>query len=768
MGLDAYIKKIDKYLAKAEGLPLIVDVQNERDQKDLILHYHVGSTLLLSASDYCARDKMPRLEELLQDLTSKDATMIVSGVTSFLKLQGKEELRQFLRQLLVTWIPGHVIFFTFQCKEYLPITDSRLGRRIVVVDGESKEAADFVLVAPEIPLPGGSEAVMGIHNFPRAAEEGASGKIYVVTEKTKSAFPESMYSLSGVENAYQALAAKDPVTTTLPQSLGTDTQWNSALKLFENKASWADVVDGEFGSRSMLEYGISNYQAFSEDRRWLYFIALKLYGSERNWCLATAAKRACDKDDLILQVYRCLLEKPVKDKDFWDCYASRKAVLREMGSSGAELTSYCKVVFSKGIDAIYYLTDSTQKEQEAIFAYLDQYGEMWERNKLIAIMEKVYPALYQHLSPYRFGSDLLDQYFQDYKHQKVINKVLPWFEAKVGEQAQKREYNYVLQPRSAVLEKLDRKNSQLYFMDAMGVEYLGFILATCKELGLNAKVSVCAANLPSITSRNKEFVELFSDSGHPVVSVKELDDIKHHGKYDYDFYKNSKLPIHLSKELEVIRSVLTKIRGDLTEEKIQRAFMISDHGSSRLAVLHDTENLWEMGERGLHSGRCCPKTDVDEKPELAADAGDFWALANYDRFKGSRKANVEVHGGATLEELCVPVIELTCRGERPEVILMPVDKTASGNGHAPEIQVSFRKKAAVKIFVSANVQDVGILVNGTCYPATECGSNFYQAEMPELKKQGTYYADVYAGDNLIAEKLPFTVKKEGQQEKDLL
>ena len=39
MGLDAYIKKIDKYLAKAEGLPLIVDVQNERDQKDLILHY---------------------------------------------------------------------------------------------------------------------------------------------------------------------------------------------------------------------------------------------------------------------------------------------------------------------------------------------------------------------------------------------------------------------------------------------------------------------------------------------------------------------------------------------------------------------------------------------------------------------------------------------------------------------------------------------------------------------------------------------------------
>ena len=33
------------------------------------------------------------------------------------------------------------------------------------------------------------------------------------------------------------------------------------------------------------------------------------------------------------------------------------------------------------------------------------------------------------------------------------------------------------------------------------------------------------------------------------------------------------------------------------------------------------------------------KDDVDIQPEYATDAGEFWALANYDRFKGSRKAN---------------------------------------------------------------------------------------------------------------------------------
>ena len=279
---------------------------------------------------------------------------------------------------------------------------------------------------------------------------------------------------------------------------------------------------------------------------------------------------------------------------------------------------------------------------------------------------------------------------------------------------------------------------------------------------------MCVSELPSITSRNKEFLDLFADAKYPTVLIKDIDDIKHHGKYDFDFYKNSRLPIHLIKELEVIRSVLVKIKDDLSEGPLQRVFMIADHGASRLAVLHDTENVWEMAEKGQHSGRCCPKSDVDEKPDFAADAGDFWALANYDRFKGSRKANVEVHGGATLEELCVPVIEFSYLAEKPEIVLMSVDKPDAAINEIPIVEVSFRKKAALKIFSTVSLQNVGIIVSGTYYPATELGNNYYRVDMLELKKQDTYYADVCTGDNVIAEKLPFIIKKEGQQERSLL
>ena len=101
------------------------------------------------------------------------------------------------------------------------------------------------------------------------------------------------------------------------------------------------------------------------------------------------------------------------------------------------------------------------------------------------------------------------------------------------------------------------------------------------------------------------------------------------------------------------------------------------------AVINEKENKWEVSEKGIHSGRCCPKTDISEKPQYATEENDFWCLANYDRFKGGRKALVEVHGGATLEEVVVPVI--TIKKKNNSVNCKLVDNKP--------IMVSFKKKS---------------------------------------------------------------------------
>lgn len=339
----------------------------------------------------------------------------------------------------------------------------------------------------------------------------------------------------------------------------------------------------------------------------------------------------------------------------------------------------------------------------------------------------------------------------------------------VEKQAVDRDYNIILQPRSAIIEEIDVTNAQTYFTDAMGVEYLGYIMSRCHALQLMAKVTVCRCELPSITSRNKEFWDVLSTEQFPIITVDKIDKIKHHGEEGYDYSREDrKLPIHLIRELELIDELLMKIKTNLANGTYQKAILISDHGASRLAVIHETENLWEMESNGQHSGRCCPKSEIDERPDSATDAEDFWALANYDRFKGSRKANVEVHGGATLEEIAVPIIEISILNSAIEVKIMPIDSTALF-ADIPEITVSFRKKAAIKIFATEKLTDVSVVIDGHVYEANPIDDNFYVVEeMAEIRRAKTYSVDVFAGGMPVATDLPLRVKKESGNEKNIL
>ena len=766
MNTDACIKKIEKYLAKSNVGVLVVDVQNSADLSDIITHFKVSGNSFVAAAVYCKTDELPRMDTMLDVLATKKEPIFLTGLSSFLKLKGEDELRSELSNLLAMTITGHVVVLTLQCKVYLNFPDPRLSGRICIVDGIEDARTKLIFSSSELSLPRGVTIVSGIHAFAEAIETTNLSAVYVTTEKERKTFPHSLYMISNLKKAYDALVFKDSATSMLDESLGTDTEWNYALEKFKKNSTWAALIAAEFGNTKTLDLVMPNYYSFDAERKWLYFIGLKLYGAKNNWCLDTAASRATSISDTIRHAYRDILEVEPTSNTFSNCYNTRKALLNSIGNPLDDVTAFCKIVLSKEKTAIYYLTDNTQQETETIFFLLDKYGLEFSKEELNAILKTVYPKLYAYLLPYRFKNSLLDEYFQTYKYEKVINKVLPDFEAVVTEQAERRDYNSILEPRASRIEAIDKRGAQLYFIDALGVEYLGFIMFLCHERGLMAHVDVCCCELPSITSRNKEFIEAFSASEHPMISIKDIDEIKHHGKDDYD-YQQVKLPIYLSHELNIIADVIDKIKVKLANGTIEKAIIVSDHGASRLAVIHETENQWEMGSNGIHSGRCCPKSEIDVQPDYATDADDFWALANYDRFKGGRKANFEVHGGATLEEVTVPIIKITYTPGVIEIRLMPSDAAASFVG-VPEITVSYRKKATLKLFSTRTLQDVSVYIGGKYYDAIPIDGNFYSVEMPDIKRAKEYTVDVYACGNPVASNLHLIVKNEGSSVKDLL
>ena len=652
-------------------------------------------------------------------------------------------------------INGHVVVITYQCENLLKFSDPRLSRRICLIEGIDVILPKLEFVQEGLPVPSDGCAVYGIENVVDKIETLKESKIHIITNKRKEMYSKSIYYIENLGGVYDMLLKKDNIFTLVEEGYGSEEQWSYLYNRISSNETFAEICDSEFGNCKALELVLPMYNSFDENKKWLYYIALKIYGANNSKCLTYAIQYAKDYSKLIRGLFRSILNKDFSDSDYYDFYQERKQLLKSFSNCVEEVVDFCKMVLQKEENKIYYLTDNTTLEKELIIASICEYSANTDKKELENILSLVYPDLVAYISDYRFNIPLLDEYFSLYTHSKVINKVLPKLEELVLEQATRREYNLLLEPRSAVLDHIDKSNSHLYFMDAMGVEYLSYILAKCREKGMMANIQICTAKLPSITSKNKEFISEFEAENIEITSVKDLDEIKHHGINDNDYTKR-KEPIHLIEELKIIDDVLNSIKSKLIQGLCDKVIMISDHGASRLAVIHETENQWEMQSKGEHSGRCCPKSEVDVKTEYATEEDGFWVLANYDRFKGGRKANVEVHGGATLEEVVIPIIEFTTFDDDIEISIVE-----------EIITVSFRKKAAIKLFSKTKLHNVTVKVEGEYYEAREEENNMYIVDMPKLNKAKKYNVEVFVSNNLVASDLTFEIKKEISQEKDL-
>ena len=134
--------------------------------------------------------------------------------------------------------------------------------------------------------------------------------------------------------------------------------------------------------------------------------------------------------------------------------------------------------------------------------------------------------------------------------------------------------------------------------------------------------------------------------------------------------------------------------------------------------------------------------------------------ANYDRFKGGRKANIEVHGGATLEEVVVPIIEIIYAPDEIEIKLL--DK---------KVKFSRRKKdAVIRIFSKTKLDNLSIRVSGLNgeYEGKSTDGQTFIFDLPELGKKDKYTVDVYYNNNLLKSGLEFMAENTDFGERKLL
>lgn len=753
MERNAVYSRIDRYLAGASTSPIVVDVPDEAAYADLLNHYKVGSMAIESATSFCEEEGILQWEKAANMLRTREKAAILTGLDAFLKLLGVSRLKERIRQALDIQGRAKTVILTLGCRQWLTYNDPRLASsgKLSFIDGEISPIKTLCFVKPGLIEP--DRFIYGVKDLPKIVKFH-SEEVVVITDHKSKDFPESLFCIRDYDSSYQILVADNPEVNSISETFGTESEWDALRKLVEFHQSVEGTLIG-WGGRNGLSNAFSQFEKMDSFDRWHYLLSLKLYGANTNKYLTSAARKSDSVAEFVQHICEDILAINPENQHFAETYNERKELLLHLEDFPDAVSRYCKLCLGKGVDGVQYLTDASIKEKETVIALLASFGKELGRKKVLSVLEKIYPSLKTYLEDFSYGNPVLDKYFSTYKFDKVVNSISDEMRLMVEEQSIKREYNSILQPRSLVVDKIDKEGTILYFMDAMGAEYLSYIQERLFENDFDTRITVARCELPSITSLNKDFVKAFEDAGCKVISRKDLDSLKHEGEESYD-YQNTKLPIHIVRELDIIDQLVSHLKGSL--DKGVRAYLIGDHGSSRLAVINETENKWEVSEKGKHSGRCCLKSEVSEKPDSATESNDFWCLANYDRFKGGRKAQIEVHGGATLEEVCVPIIEVTKRDKK-------ISCEVKNDGPALR---SLKTNPILKLFVEKASSVVAVEISGQRYNSLGCKVPYvHEFELEGIKRPGKYNFNVYVDGVLICRDQVIEVENQTAKERKL-
>lgn len=761
------LKQISDYCnGKPTGFPLIINAENYQDYVDILNRMETDvAKIRIYMSSACEKDSLPMSENILHKIKGKGSYVLI-GVVQAAMLQGESVTDRLLSQLVSYSISDHTIVLCDHCQRFLQVVarqNLNFSKRILILEGAASPLPN-ILVANSRLQCFGQKPMNGMKELLRTLEKGVyvSSNIVFITQYSPGLFAQSMYYVTEVAGVYKALCQKYAEIASMTQNVyGTDEQWNWLAKELDTIGSFSMVVCKFFESTGMLVVKFADYIMFADvNVRWLYWLALKVYCSTGKSYLAMTLQLTNSQSEFEPKLYYALLEEQHISDTFDIHYVERKRLLTQLEENLPVMRNYCNLATKYDRDALFYLTDSSETEQLAIVTCLSIYK--YTENELLIAFERAAPELARYLSRFEFNKTntkvaqtdvgiytLLTNYFQQYKLQKICNRVFPEFVEQVEVLANKRPYNKFI-PRSVIVKKMKKEGIQPYFFDALGVEFLSYILAKSEEYGLICEIDVAHGVLPSITAKNKEFEQYFHDG--TIRKIDDLDELKHHSQVFN--YQRVKEPVHLFKELDIIDRNLRMISSELAQEHYREALILSDHGASRLAVIYEHENeKIELEECGEHSGRCC-LVDKDPHIPFAAYEDGYAVLANYERFRGGRKANVEVHGGATLEEVVVPIIRLTKRPDDLQIFFLDTI-----------VCIKLKETPIIKLFSNPPLRQPKLSVNNIFYDGEFLeDSKHVQFVMPEIKRSRTYEGVIYDGDCKVTT-LTFKGEKKSAQER---
>jgi len=258
------------------------------------------------------------------------------------------------------------------------------------------------------------------------------------------------------------------------------------------------------------------------------------------------------------------------------------------------------------------------------------------------------------LTAYRLNIGLekypeLSEYMAEYREQKCADAISDEFVNKAFKSSVPDE---VVSRMVLLSEFKSDPETAVLVVDALGVEYLPFLIARCKSHRFDPKVVDCVrVNLPTSTPYN------------PV--EKEWGTTGRYRKYDdFDHLLHESFEDHAEALAAELMRIDVQVMGEIENllKTYRRVVLTADHGATRLAVVArrdgKSRDITEFADKiDVLDWRYAKRKNAEYlDSELVAESiGEGYVLMKgYNRFSKSGAPGFEMHGGATIEEQVVP------------------------------------------------------------------------------------------------------------------
>lgn len=293
--------------------------------------------------------------------------------------------------------------------------------------------------------------------------------------------------------------------------------------------------------------------------------------------------------------------------------------------------------------ALKYVTAYTSVER---YLVINWFGKGSIRREDV---EQAFPDLYHYTSennlPVPPDQTWLNCYFSKYKLSKMAQTISEDLSQMLSMHPFKRWSNNFKTTKTLLHDRSDI--DVFLWVDGLGIDWIPFIKQVIKEksafYGMHLNdVKIAISALPTRTENNKEKLEELA--GDKLIKMGDLDANAH---------KNKVFPTHIDEEFKLVRSCVEEALKKYQGKKI--AF-ISDHGLTYLAQYGKGLNF--AGIKSDHAGRCAEIKDrlTQDRAYIITDDGLTACALTHDSISSKTALGIGAHGGATPEEILVPII----------------------------------------------------------------------------------------------------------------